>query len=114
MADTEHPKITVEKREHLIKLISETIEKEGPNCDLNFIDVSHVTNMSHLFFNSQFTGDISRWDVSSATDVSWMFWRSQFRGDISRWEVSEDVNMKLMFYESPLELENRIPGWYVH
>jgi hypothetical protein len=29
MADTEHPKITVEKREPLIKLISETIEKEG-------------------------------------------------------------------------------------
>ena len=112
MADAEHPKITVEKREHLIKLISETIEKEGPNCNLNFIDVSHVTNMSHLFWKSRFNGDISQWDVSSATDVSWMFWRSQFRGDISRWNVPGDANMKLMFYGSPLELENRIPGWY--
>lgn len=88
MADTEHPKITVEKREHLIKLISETIEKEGPNCNLNFIDVSHVTNMSHLF------------------------WKSRFNGDISQWDVPGDANMKLMFYGSPLELENRIPGWY--
>lgn len=125
--------------QHLKLIVHECIEEKGPNCDLNFIDVSsledlsgvfsypnhrfngdisrwnvsHVTNMSHLFFNSLFAGDISRWDVSKVTDMSWMFWRSLFRGDISRWEVSEDANMKLMFYESPLELENRIPGWYV-
>ena len=43
------PKITVEKREHLIKLISETIEKEGPNCDLNFIDVSNQTDLTGVF-----------------------------------------------------------------
>ena len=113
MADIEHPKIIAKDLEHLMRLISETIQKEGPNCDLNFIDVLHVTNMSHLFWKSRFNGDISQWDVSSATDVSWMFWKSQFRGDISRWNVPEDANMKLMFYESPLELENRIPGWYV-
>lgn len=112
MADIEHPKIIAKDREHLMRLISETIQKEGPNCDLNFIDVSHVTNMSHLFWKSRFNGDISQWDVSSATDVSWMFWKSQFRGDISRWNVPGDANMKLMFYGSPLELENRIPGWY--
>ena len=76
------------------------IQKEGPNCNLNFIDVSHVTNMSHLFFNSQFTGDISRWDVSNVTDMSSMFERAAFNGDISLWNVSNVENMHAMFLDS--------------
>ena len=44
--------------------IDEAIEKEGPNCDLNFIDVSHVKIMRWMFENSKFTGDISRWNIA--------------------------------------------------
>ena len=34
---------------HLRKLIEKRIKEFGPNCDLNDIDVSRVTNMRHLF-----------------------------------------------------------------
>ena len=29
--------VTPENKKELIKIINDTIEKEGPNCDLNFI-----------------------------------------------------------------------------
>jgi hypothetical protein len=92
MADNlpEIPKITVKDREHLMRLISETIEKEGPNCDLNFIDVSNQTDLTGVF----------------------SYPNGSFNGDISQWNVSEDAYMKLMFCRSPLELEHRIPKWY--
>ncbi len=48
----------------LIKLIKAAIKKDGENCDLNFIDVSKVTEMNELFMESKFNGDISKWDVS--------------------------------------------------
>ena len=46
-------------------IIKERISKEGPKCDLNDIDVSLITDMSWLFNESEFKGDISRWDVSN-------------------------------------------------
>ena len=38
------------KRE-LKKIIEETIEKEGNNCDLNFIDTSNIEDMSFMFYD---------------------------------------------------------------
>ena len=72
-------------------LIHKAIEKYGPNCDLNFIDVSQVTDMLDLFKSSGFNGDISQWDVSNVTDMTLMFLGSPFNGDISRWNVHNVV-----------------------
>lgn len=55
--------IIAKDKEHLEALIHEAIEKEGCECDLNFIDVSSVTNMCLMFSDSCFNGDISKWEL---------------------------------------------------
>ena len=52
-------------KEELQKIIEKTIKEQGYNCDLNFIDVSKITEMDYLFFKMRkFNGDISKWEVS--------------------------------------------------
>ena len=75
--------ITVNSKRELKSLIKQRIEEQGPNCDLNDIDVSRITDMSYIFFRSPFKGDISKWDVSNVTDMKYMFAWSSFNGDIS-------------------------------
>ena len=60
-------------RDELIKLVEERINKEGTDCDLNDIDTSLITDMSELFSDSKFNGDISKWDVSNVEDMRYMF-----------------------------------------
>ena len=76
--------IVVKDTEELIELIDQRIKEQGPKCDLNDIDVSRVTDMSDLFRESLFNGDISQWDVSNATNMSGMFFDAHFTGDISK------------------------------
>lgn len=132
-------KFTVKDREELERLIRAMIDRDGPNCDLNFIDVSKVTDMSNLFgifgefkgnisewdvsnvtnmsgmfdFNEHFNGDLSQWNVSNVTDMGSMFDHAHsFNGDISNWNVSNVTNMREMFDHSPLG-HNNWPSWYL-
>ena len=61
--------IVVESKKELIELINRRIANQGPKCDLNDIDVSKVDDMSYLFSESQFNGDISKWDVSNGRSM---------------------------------------------
>lgn len=122
----------------LRRIISTRVGIYGPDCDLNDIDVSGITDMSYLFswsvvdeFNgdisgwdvsnvkimtrmfdgSKFNGDISNWDVSNVEDMSYMFRDSSFNGDIGMWDVSNVINMRNMFTES--EFNKDINEWDV-
>ena len=101
--------IIITSRKHLIETILSEVEENGYNCDLNHLDVSKVTDFSHLFIEStsydlrKFNGNISDWDVSNAVNMNYMFYDSDFsgeNGDISNWDVSKCKNFESMFRES--------------
>ena len=71
-------KIIATDRAHLHYLILIEIYKNGPNCDLNHIDISKVKNMSYMFCNSPFNGDISKWNVSNVKRTDGMFFSMDF------------------------------------
>ena len=78
-----------ETKEELKDLIKKRIKAEGKNVDLNGIDTSNITDMSNLFEDLDFKGDISHWDVSNVKDMIYMFFKCEFfNTDISNWAVS--------------------------
>ena len=97
-----HPKT----REELKELIQELIEERGNKADLNDIDTSEITDMSELFYGSNFNGDISCWNVGNVKYMQHMFRWSYFDGDISNWDVSNVMSMIYMFYESDFTGKN--------
>ena len=80
--------------------------------DLNFIDVSKVTNMENLFEDLDYSPDISQWDVSKVTNMNSMFFGSDFNGDISQWDVSNVIDMYGMFYQS--KYTHKILSWRIN
>ena len=106
-------------KKELREIILQRIKDEGPNCDLNDIDTSKITDMSYLFnvdmhnIFKNFNGNISEWDVSNVTGMSEMFFRcKKFNCDISRWNVSKVKNMNSMFLGC-FDFEGDISSWNV-
>ena len=101
------PKNTFE----LAQRIKQEIKEHGAQCDLNHIDVSHLTSLEAVFMNSDFNGDISRWDVSNVTKMSGMFQGSQFKGDVSTWRPVALKEAYEMFRDCPFHGD--LSGWDV-
>lgn len=117
------------KRELQDIIVSE-VEKNGYNCDLNFIDTSALTDFNDLFnmydgpFQhnihralKNFNGDISGWDVSNVTDMTACFYESSYTGEyggLNDWDVSKVKSMAGMFIRSKFSDEyNDINNWDV-
>lgn len=105
------PKKIIATNENIKKLVEDAIKEHGLNCDLSYIDVSNVTDMSFLFQYSQFNGNINNWDVSHVTEMKAMFQYSDFNGDISKWNVSKVTDMRGMFFLC--DFDGDISGWNV-
>ena len=100
-------------KEELKDIIKQRIKKDGPQVDLNDIDVSKITDMSGLFKGTRFNGDISNWNVSNVTDMRWMFYMCEsFNQDISNWDVSNVTDMRCMFCECS-KFNQDISNWDV-
>lgn len=104
--------IKVHSRTKLVQAIREAIDQHGLQCNLNHIDVSNVTDMSHLFEGIKFNGDISEWDTSNVKEMQFMFCRSDFNGDVSKWKVSNVTDMRGMFAESPFNGD--VSAWSIN
>lgn len=100
---------------NLTELIEYIVRNIDEECDLNWIDVSEITDMSYLFEKSKFNGDISEWDVSHVTDMAYMFTECAFAGDftdISNWDTSQVQYMDGMFAFCPFDKPD-ICNWNV-
>jgi hypothetical protein len=67
--------IATEKNVHAF--VFSEIQQNGNNADLNHIDVSGVTDMTSLFFRSEFYGDISKWNTAHVKHIERLFYRSK-------------------------------------
>ena len=113
-------------RSELIDCIKEQLKIQGPDANLNIIDVSKITNMSYVFYTfknqiknidislwnvknvttfghmfedcTNFNCDLSKWDTRSASNTYGMFdGCSSFNSDLSKWNVSKLVLANYMF-----------------
>lgn len=95
-------RVRVRDEDHLRECIERCIEKDGPLCDLNHLDVSRVTSMYSLFESEyEFNGNVSQWDTSSVEWMDSLFLDTSFNGDLSNWNVSKVRSMAYMFSNCP-------------
>lgn len=103
-------------KKELMHMIDVEVDNNGRKCSLNHINVSAITDMSSLFSQNIFDGDITDWDVSNVKDMSFMFEYSGFTGensDLSKWDVSNVDLMLYMFDNSAFSNRKSLMGWKV-
>lgn len=107
----------VKNKNDLVMLIHYSVEFYGTECNLNWIDIFNVYDMSDLFTGEngmQFNGDISRWNTRNVLNMTFMFKFSKFNGDLSKWNTKRVSTMREMFAFSEFTGENgSLENWNV-
>ena len=101
-------KVQPKTKKELERIISNAIREKGYDCDLNFIDTNLISDMSDLFNDIPFNGDISKWNVSNVKNMDTMFSDSNFNRDISNWNVSnvEQLMLYRFVYKNLIRLNS--------
>ena len=89
-----------------------------------------MKNISGMFENCAFQGDLSRWDVSGINNFSCMFRRTSYAGDLSGWKfkntadvsrmISKECTVKMPLDWPSSRVETLFPNqahlkdWFVH
>ncbi len=78
-------------------------------------DVSHVTDMSRLFYRcDDFDEPLNKWNVSNVTNMEAMFEGCEnFDQPLNNWDVSNVTNMKKMFFDCP-QFNRSLNKWNVY
>lgn len=111
-------------KDELRSIIEQELKRQGPDADLNFIDTSLITDMSHLFRRSYDKGHvddsvvfyirdikIDRWDTSNVTNMYAMFsGQMYFNCDLSVWDVRNVKNLDFAFHGC-YKLRCDLSGW---
>lgn len=103
-------------REELFKLVNSWGRKDSfsTNDNINIkkskqlecyplenLDVSQIENLSYIFRDSLYNGDLSKWDVSNCKTMDRMFSYSEFNNDsICNWNISNLIRTDYMFANS--------------
>ncbi len=111
-------KYQAKDKAELHHIISHIVYKIDSCVNLNWLDVSNITNMHGMFYNMPFNGDISEWDVSNVKDMAEMFDHCiEFTGintNLSNWNVSNVKNMNAMFNTCSFNgIHNDLANWNV-
>ena len=74
-------------------------DKEFFNENINNWDVSNVTNMCEMFYETNnFNQSLNKWNVSNVTNMVFMFFKAtKFNQPLNNWNVSNVIDMYGMF-----------------
>ena len=59
--------IVAQDQVHLASIIGKEMQDHGNACSLNHVDISNITDLSNVFEDLPFVGDISQWNTSNVT-----------------------------------------------
>ena len=112
-------KKNVETWKELKDLIKEEyeIQNHPEVLDLNYIDISKITNIAYLFNFDDIkinNIDVSEWDVSNVIHFEGTFFNLEnFNCDLSKWDVSEGKHFESMFYNCKSFTGEGLENWNI-
>ena len=90
-----------------------TLPRDLQKTPIGHWDVSKVTDMNQLFFETSFNEPIGSWNVSNVTNMNRMFQNAtEFNQPIGSWNVSNVTNMNHMF-QNAAAFNQPIGSWNV-